>query len=172
MTLTQGHGCDIDKHKFACLQDKVRTTQPITTKLGSDIPLVMPITWLDFGWILLETLFFFAKFSLKISDVFFQGQTLYWTFLRYGWFDWCETKRRCIGWILGELCDLDLWLHPWLWPCIFKVKVSNSLIAGCPAVREKSGKFQTWQKSGNFVEGQGKNEYREKSGNLHLLQSK
>ena len=29
--------------------------------------------------------------------------------------------------------------------------------SGCPAVREKSGKFQTLQKSGNFVEGQGKN---------------
>ena len=45
-------------------------------------------------------------------------------------------------------------------------------VTGCPAVREKSGKFQTWQKSGNFVEGQGKNEYWEKSGNLHLVQSK
>ena len=43
MTLTQGHGCDIHKHKFACLQDKVRTTQLITTKLGSYIPLVMVI---------------------------------------------------------------------------------------------------------------------------------
>ena len=44
VTLTQGHGCDIDKQKFACLQDKVRTTQPITTTLGSYIPLVMVIT--------------------------------------------------------------------------------------------------------------------------------
>ena len=123
MTLTQGHGCDIDKQKFACLQDKVRTTQPITTKLGSDIPLAVLITWLDFGEILLETLFF-AKFSLKISDVFFLGQTLYWTYLRNGWSDWCETKRRCIGWMLGEPCDLDLWPHPWPWPCSYKVKVT------------------------------------------------
>ena len=45
VTLTQGHGCGIDKQKFACLQDKVRTTQPITTKLGSYILLVMLITW-------------------------------------------------------------------------------------------------------------------------------
>ena len=48
--------------------------------------------------------------------------------------------------------------------------------AGCPAVREKSGKFQTWQKSGNFVEGQGKKwisgKVREKSENLQLVQSK
>ena len=57
MTLTQGHGCDIDKQKFACLHDKVRTTHPITTQLGSYISLVMFITWLDFGEILLEKLF-------------------------------------------------------------------------------------------------------------------
>ena len=38
--------------KIACLQDKVRTTQPITTQLGSYIPLVMLITCLDFGGIL------------------------------------------------------------------------------------------------------------------------
>ena len=56
----------------------------------------------------------------------FQGQTLYWN----GWSDWYETKRRCIGWILGELCDLDLWPHSWPWPCSFKVKVWNSLIWG------------------------------------------
>ena len=35
VTLTQVHGCDIDKQKFACPQDKVRTTQPITTKFSS-----------------------------------------------------------------------------------------------------------------------------------------
>ena len=62
--------------------------------------------------------------------MFFQGQTLYWTYLRNGWSDWCETKRRCIGWILGELCDLDLWPHTWPWPCNFNVKVCNSLIWG------------------------------------------
>ena len=44
VTLTQGHGCDIDKHKFACLQDKVRTTQLIITKLGIYIPWIMLIT--------------------------------------------------------------------------------------------------------------------------------
>ena len=72
VTLTQGHGCDIDQQKFACLQDKVRTIQPISTKLGRYISLVMVITWLDFGGILFETLFF-AEFSSKILDVFFQG---------------------------------------------------------------------------------------------------
>ena len=71
MTLTQGHGCDIDKQKFACLQDKVRTTQPITTKLGKYIPLVMVIIWLDFGGILLEILFL-PNFLRKFRMCFFK----------------------------------------------------------------------------------------------------
>ena len=62
--------------------------------------------------------------------MFFQGQTLYRTYLRNGWSDWCETKRRCIGWILGKLCDLDLSPDLWPWPRSFKVKVWNSLIWG------------------------------------------
>ena len=33
---------------FACLQDKVRTTEPITTQLGSYMSLVTLITWLTF----------------------------------------------------------------------------------------------------------------------------
>ena len=51
----------------------------------------------------------------------------------------------------------------------------DQIISGCPAVREKSGKFQTLQKSGK---SQGillkvrENEYWEKSGNLYLVQSR
>ena len=71
--------------------------------------------------------FYFGKFSLKISDVFFQGQTLFWPYLRNGWSDWCETKRKCIGWILGTLCDLDLWPHSWPWPWIFQGQISKYL---------------------------------------------
>ena len=71
MTLTKGHGCDIDKQKFACLQDKVRTAQPITTKLGSYIPLDMVITRLDFGGIALKTLFL-ANFLRKFCKCFFK----------------------------------------------------------------------------------------------------
>ena len=52
LALTQGHGCVIDKRKFACLCNKVKTTHPITTKHGSNIPLVIFITRLDFGEIL------------------------------------------------------------------------------------------------------------------------
>ena len=76
MTLTQGHGCDIEKQIFACLQDKVRTTQPITTKLGSYIPPVMLITWLDFGGILLEILFFCQIFLEDFGCVFSTSNTL------------------------------------------------------------------------------------------------
>ena len=46
--------------------------------------------------------------------------------LDFGWSDWCEMKRKCIGWILGMyvtlICDLDL-------GC-FKVKFWNSSISG------------------------------------------
>ena len=71
MTLTRGLGCDIDKQKFVCLQDKVRTTQPITTKLDNYISLVMLSTWLDFGGILLETLFL-SNFLWKFRMCFFK----------------------------------------------------------------------------------------------------
>ena len=58
---------------------------------------------------------FFANFLLKNWM-----WTLYWTYLRDGW---CETKRKCISWILGELCDHDLWPHPWPWSRFFKGQI-------------------------------------------------
>ena len=73
------------KQKFACLQDKVRTTQPITTKPGSDIPLVMLITWWDF----LET-FFFCQIS-------------FWKFHLY----FCKVKNS-IGHISGMVVPIDV----------------------------------------------------------------
>ena len=116
----KGHGCAINKQKFACLQDKVRTTQPITTKLSMAISVVMLITWLDFKGILLETLIL-PNFLPKFWMCFFKVKH-YWTYLRNGWCDWCEAKRRFISWILGELCALDLWPHPWPWPCSFSLR--------------------------------------------------
>ena len=65
----------------------------------------------------------FCDFS-QISDLYFQGQTLYWPHLRNGWFDWHEMKRKCVSCIMGEPCDLDLWPHLRL----FKVKFRNSCI--------------------------------------------
>ena len=89
----------------------------------------MLLIWLDYGGTLLET--FLPNFLWKFRMCFFQNQPLYWIYLRNGWSDWCETKRRCISWILGKLCKLDLWPHPWPWPWIFfKVKFQNSCISG------------------------------------------
>ena len=49
--------------------------------------------------------FFLPNLPWKLHMCFFKVKH-YWTYLRNGWSDWCETKRRCIGLILGELCDL------------------------------------------------------------------
>ena len=73
--------------------------------------------------------FYFGKFSLKILDVSFQGQTLFWPYLRNGWSDWCEIERKCIGWILGTICYLDLWPHSWPWPWIFQGQIWKWLIS-------------------------------------------
>ena len=54
----------------------MRTTQLITTNLGSDIPLVMLITWLDFRGILLETLFFCQIFFEYFGCVFSRSNAL------------------------------------------------------------------------------------------------
>ena len=101
----------------------------ITTKRSSIIALVIVFTWLDFGEVLLET--YLGKFSSKNLDVFFQSQSLFWPYLRNGGSYWCETKRKCIRWILGIKCELDLRPHscPWAW-MFRKVKFRNSCISG------------------------------------------
>ena len=124
VTLTQAHDCGIDKQKFACLQDKVRTTQPITTKLGSYITLGRLITWLDFGGILLK-FYVLPNFLWKFWMCFFK-------------------VKHCIGHISGMvgLIDVkrkrgasvecwvnwvtfDLWPQPWPWPLIFQGQFSK-----------------------------------------------
>ena len=55
--------------------------------------------------------YFDANFLSKFRMCFFQGQALFKPYLRNGWSDWCETKRNCISWTLGIICDLDLWPH-------------------------------------------------------------
>ena len=84
----------------------------------------MVINRLDFGGILFETLFL-PNFLRKILDVFFQGQTLYWTYLRNGWSDWCETIEYRANYVIltvDLIHDFDLWF--------FKVKFQNSCISG------------------------------------------
>ena len=123
VTLTGGHVCGIDKQKFALLRDKVRTVQPITTKLGSYISLIMFITWFDLGGMLLKLLFchiFFENFGCV-----FQDQTLFWTYLRNGWSDWCDTKRVAL---------VRYWVNYMTWPLtspmalnfIFQGQISKS----------------------------------------------
>ena len=77
---------------------------------------------------MLEKICNFSKFSWKISDMFFQGRTL------FGHIDWCETKRKSIVWILGIICDLDLWLTHDLYLGCFKVKFRNSCVSGIDGV--------------------------------------
>ena len=129
MTLTQGHCCDIHKHKFVCLQDKVRTTQPITTKLGSYIPLVMVITWLDFGGILWEILVL-ANFLRKFWMWFFKvKQSIGHISGMVGPIDVKRKGGTLVGYWVNYVTltfdlthDLDLWF--------FKVKFQNSCIWG------------------------------------------
>ena len=64
-----------------------------------------------------------GKFSLKVSDMFFQGQTLFWPYLRNSWSDWCETKMKCIGGILGTIYDINLWPHSWPRPWMFQGQI-------------------------------------------------
>ena len=144
--------------------------EPLNSKFGSYIPLVMFITILDCRRILLETLFF-AKFSfsrsntlLDISQIWLvrlvwnekEGPRLDTEWSMWPWpltspmtltfnfsrshfkiavslellSDWCETKRKQINQIPGWQYGLALGLHPWPWPCSFKVKIWNSLIWG------------------------------------------
>ena len=51
---------------------------------------------------------YFGKYSLKISDVIFQGQTLFWPYLRNGCSDWWETKN--------EVPRFDTGYNMWHWP--------------------------------------------------------
>ena len=94
---------------------------PLTSKLF--VPNLCHVYYLIRFWQNSVGNFFGAKFFLKIWMWFFQGQTLFWTYVRSGWSDWCETKRKCIGWKLDILCDLNLW--PWPWPWIFQGKISK-----------------------------------------------
>ena len=112
----------------------MRPTQPITTKLGSYIPPAQAYYLIRF-W---RNSFFF----------FFKGQTLNWVYLMNGWSNCRETIRRCIGRILGKPCDLDLWLHPWPWPLIFKVKSQDSCISRIVIWliwnKKKANQLDTW----------------------------
>ena len=88
-------------------------------------PLVMLITWSDYGGILLKNIFL-ANFFLQ-----FWSNTR--PYHRNGWSNFMKWKESALVWILGEICDLDLWPHPWPWPWIFsrsnfKIAVSQEVL--------------------------------------------
>ena len=104
----------------------MRTTDTITTKYGSYVSLVILINELNCGGIMLEN-FFLTIFFKDFGCVF--PKSLSRQYFRTGWFDWHKTNRKWIGWILGQLCELNHWPHPWPWPWIFQgKKFSNSCV--------------------------------------------
>ena len=119
--------------KFACLQDKVRTIQPIITKLCTYIPLAMISSWLDFGGLLFETPLL-LNFLRKLHICFFKVKHFIGHISGMVSLIDMKRKRRCTGWILGELCDLnvdlthdlDLWFFK---VKFFKIAVSEQLLS-------------------------------------------
>ena len=118
----------------------MRTTYPVTTKLDSYIP-----------WSCLSPDKILEEFCWKFSSgVFFH--CFRWVLFKvkhsfgHSWSNWHETKRKWIGWILGQLCDLDIWPHPWPWSEHFKVKFwDSSAIGGLMDVKQKGSKsFGHW----------------------------
>ena len=73
---------------------------------------------------------YFDKYSLKFSDVFFQGQTLFWTYLWSVWSDWCETKRNALVGYWVQYVSLTFDLAHGLDLGCFKIKFRNSSISG------------------------------------------
>ena len=142
LSMNEGHGCGIHEQKFACLHDKARTTHCITTKHGSFVALVMVITWLNF----LENCYF-GKFSLKILDVFLQGQTLFGHISEMvGPIDVKRKGSALFGyWVQYMTLTFDLTHDPNL-GC-FKVKFLNSSISrivGLINVKWKASELIIW----------------------------
>ena len=120
VTLTQGHSCGIDCEKFVCLHDNVKTSYPITEKLGSYILLVIIISWLDFGEILLEAYFGVQIFLQNFGCVFSRANN----FLAI-----CQECLVRLTQNEKEVHRLDtgwtMWHYPWRWPSIFQGQISK-----------------------------------------------
>ena len=108
----------------------MRTTHLITTKHGNFIALIMAITCyyhlsLDFGEVLFNSVIL-ANFLQKIGCVLWRLNTFL-PYLINGLSDWCGTKGKCNSWILGIICNLDLWPHSWPWPWMLQGQISKQL---------------------------------------------
>ena len=105
---------------------------PIATKLGNYIPLVIISTWLNVGGFLAKALifaYFFVKFPNRFSR-----RTIYLPYLRNDWSNWCET-RRMLRWLE--------YLWPWPLTSTFDLKFprSNCILGmGAPIVMEGNGR--------------------------------
>ena len=99
--------------KICFLHDEVRTTHPITTKRDRFMPIVMLITWLDFGEILLIT-FFFLQFILK----------------NFGFFSGSNTLGHISG-MVGGLIDLkqkgNVSVEYWVYYVTFTIDLTQDL---------------------------------------------
>ena len=111
-------------YQCASLHDKVRITYPITTKRYSFIALVLVITWLDYGNNL-SKIIIFGKFCLKISDVFFQGQKLFWPYLRNGCSIHVKRKGNASVGYWVQYLTLTFLPHSWPWLWIFQGQISK-----------------------------------------------
>ena len=103
----------------------MRTTHPSTTKRDNFIALVTIITWLDI-WSSYVRNCYLGKFTLKIHAFFSRSSTSLAIALE------ClvrlmRDERKWVGWILGIICDLDLWPHSWPWPWVFQGQISKWL---------------------------------------------
>ena len=125
MTLTQGHGCGTDWHKFACLHDKVRSTHPITTILNSYIALAMLITWLHLGGFTFCDFFQSSRYDFARSNTLL-NISLEWLFT----FMW--NRKKCIGWVNYVIVTFDL-THEFDLE-FFKVKFWNSSFKIAPCL--------------------------------------
>ena len=102
------------------------------------LPLVMFITWSNFGGILLECVGYWVSYVTSTFDLtqnlnlrFFKIKFWNGGILRtVGLIDVKRKESKSLFWILGRLCDLALWLYSCPWPGSFRDKVWNSLISG------------------------------------------
>ena len=92
--------------------------------------------WLNFGGILSKN---FSEFVPKISNAFFPSWTCYLLYLRNGWSNWCETKRKWVDWMLRWL--LYLWPRPLTSTFDLEFSRSNCISGmGGPIVMERKGR--------------------------------
>ena len=151
MTLAQGDGCGVDKQKFPCLRDKVRTTHRITTNRTRNVALVMVITWLDFEGIRLNTVIL-ANFLKNFRMCFFKVKH-YFCHIS-GMLDTIDVKRKgsALGGYWVQYVTLTFGLTHVLDRGCFMVKFLNSSISGIVGLIDvKLKKEVSWYDTGPIV---------------------